>query len=293
MNKKDVIMKQLILIMLMAFPCITYAQTNLDEVFEMLSNEATKDNSGIMLDCKEKDMQNGEYQYVYSFSMKLSKAKNLIERINSAFRLDAKQAYKMEVMKAGEKHYPSDLIGVGKRHNYLGGDNDEDIIYACFQSDENTDYRYAYVLTSKTINEEEVKGKIYKIYGKNPNSNYSPFKNNLNASPDNNLLFMNGFEQRFGEDSLAIKDVNELAMFKQRLIRKFSTLRLAFLKADNDEMRTALAYKIYELCKKGDEEMTDTEIKLCVSQIEEIQKMSKDSMINGMLELAAKCLKSK
>gem|GEM_PF-4846543 len=272
-------------------PIAAIAQTNLNGKFQQLLNEKTRP-AEMKLTSKSSDDELGNYDYCFTFKASTSRAKQLIESITALFDADESEAYLLENIDADAT--TSRMLRGADGTEYTFSPSDGTTKMACFNDPANKQYRTAYVLTYKEEG-DQTRGRFYKFYGRKPSRFFGG--NSLNQTAVDSVLseMQNAIDTTDWKG--ALRDFGNLFRFKNvnsggGFVKRFSTLRLAFLEAKDQETRTALANSIYDLCKKNGKSANERERKLCIQQLREMKTKESDSMIKGILEEAAQTLKN-
>jgi len=271
-------------------PIAAFAQTNLESKFQQLLDEKTRPTE-MKLASKSSDDTWGSYDYCFTFKASTSRAKQLVNEMSRLFDADEKAAYLLENIDADGT--TSKMLRGADGTEYTFGPTNGTTRLACFTDAEDKQYRTAYVLTYKEKG-DETRGRFYKFYGRKPSRIFSGSA--FDRTKIDSVLNVMQMAIDTTDWKGALRNFGNIFRFKdissgEGFVKRFSTLRLAFLEAKDQETRTALANSIYDLCRKIGASATERERKLCIQQLREMKAKESDSMVKGILEEAVQTLK--
>lgn len=252
----------------------------------------------------EFELDNHEFQYI----------RNII----SAMDEDRNEAYHNASGVAGSQGVTYAIAYGSGEHDYelIGVDNSMNYNIYCFKDAKKEDYRTSYAVEWKQDTDGNFIGKVYCIYGEKPGE-AQPGKrkgkvftfnsNDLSALGDLNNYSLNidsliGTSTDFKKLKAIGKGLNGSYSYSfstsssgkhhddnASWLTDFGMLCNSFKeKVKNSPKRGAVyATELLKLCKKADDaELTETEKKLCIKSLKQLQKLTDDTFVIGLLDEA-------
>lgn len=296
-----------------------FAQEHVIEAFAQFSDAITADHDMITMNknvnyrdkesgvitgsCSvvEFDLDSHEFQYI----------RNII----SAMDQDRNEAYHNASGTAGSQGVTYAIAYGSSEHDYelIGADNSMNFNIYCFKDPKKEDYRTSYAVEWKQDANGSFIGKVYCIYGEKPGEaqpgkrkgkvftfnsddlgdlgNYSLNIDSLiDMSQDIKKLKaigkgLNGNYSYSFSTSSSRKHHDDNASW----LTDFGMLCNSFKeKAKNSPKKCAVyATELLKLCKRADDaELTETEEKLCIKSLKQLQKLTDDAFVIGLLDEA-------
>lgn len=241
-----------------------------------------------------------------------------IRNIINAMDEDRNEAYHNASGQAGSQGVTYAIAYGPGEHDYelIGADNTMNFKVYCFKDPKQEDYRTSYAVEWKQDTDGNFIGKVYCIYGEKPGE-AQPGKrkgkvftfnsDDLSALGDLNNYSLNidsliGTSTDFKKLKAIGKGLNGSYSYSfstsssgkhhddnASWLTDFGMLCNSFKeKVKNSPKRGAVyATELLKLCKKADDaELTETEKKLCIKSLKQLQKLTDDEFVKGLLDEA-------
>lgn len=246
---------------------------------------------------------------------------HMLDNVLDAFDSEQKNAYYQLMENADTPNRRPTALTYGDEGESVLIGNDADMSYRviCFVDPDRDNYRTGYAIEWAN-NDGQIDGRIVTTYGTRPSA-----KKSLGRIDDLDDLDLSKLGEILpeavktikviGKDDLkklgnleGLKDLgdylsiligeaevgDEAATDDVQWLTQFNHYRNAFLRAVERNSSTAASYatNILKLCKKANKaNLSANEKKLCIKNIKEMRKKTKDSFLQGLLDEAADLLK--
>ncbi len=244
-----------------------------------------------------------------------------IRNIINAMDQDRNEAYHNASGQAGSQGVTYAIAYGPGEHDYelIGADNTMNFKVYCFKDPKQEDYRTSYAVEWKQEQDNYYVGKVYCIYGMKPGEAQPTKRQGRVFTLSSDGLSGLGDLSDLGDYSLHIdslinmsKDLKKLKALGKGLngnysfsfsssgskhdyddndnwLTDFGMLCNSFReKAKSSPKKCAMyATEILKLCKHADDaELTENEEKLCIKQLRQLQKLTDDEFVKGLLDEA-------
>ncbi len=319
-------MKSKIIVLLSAVMLMTatgaFAQSRIDKAISDLIENGYARQTKALQEMDSMGITTGRCQ-VYRLDIPQANS-YLLDNVLKAFDKEQDNAYYQLMENADSPHRQSTALTYGNNGEYviIGDDSDRNYRVMCFIDPEQNDYRTGYAVEWAN-NDGQIEGRIACTYGSKPSKKKSLGRlESLGDLEDLDLSKLGEILPEaiktikvIGKDDLkklgnleGLKDLGDyLGVLTGEIelngeettddvqwLTQFNHYRNAFLRAVERNSSTAASYatNILKLCKKSDKaNLSANEKKLCIKNIKEMRKKTKDTFLQGLLDEACDQLK--